>query len=298
MSKVGRGSTLNVLIAVAALAGTTDIAEAADVGAPADAGPAADDASISDADIGEVVVSARRRQEKAEDVPIPIAALSGADLDASGQSRLESLNEHLPSTNIEFTNPRQTSIAVRGLGNNPADDGLESSVGVYMDGVYLGRASMANVDLADLDQIELLRGPQGTLFGKNTTAGVVNITTRLPSFNPELLAEGSYGNLGYYQAKVAASDALIGDTLAGRISFVRTFQDGFVHDPINGQDYNGINRSGGRAQLYGNPAATSRCASLPTTAVSAKTPARRRCTAPGPMAVRSITTPLQPPGPP
>lgn len=253
MSKVGRGSTLNVLIAVAALAGTTDIAEAADVGAPSDAGPAADDASISDADIGEVVVSARRRQEKAEDVPIPIAALSGADLDASGQSRLESLNEHLPSTNIEFTNPRQTSIAVRGLGNNPADDGLESSVGVYMDGVYLGRASMANVDLADLDQIELLRGPQGTLFGKNTTAGVVNITTRLPSFNPELLAEGSYGNLGYYQAKVAASDALIGDTLAGRISFVRTFQDGFVHDPINGQDYNGINRSGGRAQLLWKP---------------------------------------------
>ena len=78
---------------------------------------------------------------------------SGASLDQAGQYRLENLNAQLPSTNIEFANPRQNSIAVRGLGNNPANDALESSVGVYLDNVYLGRASMANMDLIDVDPV-------------------------------------------------------------------------------------------------------------------------------------------------
>ena len=86
--------------------------------------------------------------------------------------------------NVQFSNPRQSSIAVRGLGNNPANDALEASVGVYLDNVYLGRPGMANLDLIDIDQVALLRGPQGTLFGKNTTAGVLAITTRQPSFTP------------------------------------------------------------------------------------------------------------------
>ena len=76
-------------------------------------------------------------------------------------------------------NPRQSSVAVRGLGNNPASDGLEASVGVYLDNVYLGRPGMAVFDLLDIAQLELLRGPQGTLFGKNTTAGLLNIGTVL-----------------------------------------------------------------------------------------------------------------------
>jgi iron complex outermembrane receptor protein len=74
------------------------------------------------------------------------------------------------------------SFAVRGLGNNPASDGLEGSVGVYLDNVYLARPGMAAFDALDIQQLELLRGPQGTLFGKNTTAGVLNITTRQPTF--------------------------------------------------------------------------------------------------------------------
>jgi iron complex outermembrane recepter protein len=81
------------------------------------------------------------------------------------------LNWEILHLNIELANPRQVSIAVRGLGNNPANDGFESSVGVYLDDVYLGRPGMASQDLVDIEQISLLRGPQGTLFGKNTTAG-------------------------------------------------------------------------------------------------------------------------------
>jgi outer membrane receptor protein involved in Fe transport len=159
--------------------------------------------------LDEVVVTARRRAEKVQDVPIPITALSGSSLEESGQYRLEDLNERLPSLNAQFANPRQTSIAVRGLGNNPANDGLESSVGIYLDDVYLGRPGMANQDFVDIEQVSLLRGPQGTLFGKNTTAGVLNLTTRVPSFAPDGVIETSFGNYGYYQVR---------GTLSGPIS--------------------------------------------------------------------------------
>ncbi len=129
----------------------------------------------------EIVVTARQRKEKAQEVPIPLTVLGGATLSATDTVRIEDIQQRLPSMNVAFLNPRQNSIAVRGLGNNPANDGLEASVGVFLDGVYLGRPGMAIFDFNDIDQIEYLRGPQGTLFGKNTTGGAFNMTTKLPS---------------------------------------------------------------------------------------------------------------------
>src|SRR5215471_19290819 len=163
--------------------------------------------------IDSVTVSARRRDENSQTVPIPISVLAGEALERAGQFRLEELNQRLPSTNVQFGNPRQTSVAVRGLGNNPANDALESSVGVFLDNVYLGRPGMANVDLFDLEQVALLRGPQGTLFGKNTTAGVLNLQSRLPVFQPEYKLETSGGDYGYYQVRGAASGPLVADVL-------------------------------------------------------------------------------------
>lgn len=219
--------------------------------ADTDVSEAADDSSDGGG-LAQVVVSARRRAENAQDVPVPIAAASGAALDQAGVYRLEDLNTQFPSTNVEFSNPRQSSIAVRGLGNNPANDALESSVGVYLDNVYLGRASMANQDLVDIDQVALLRGPQGTLFGKNTTAGVLNITTRAPSFTPDGEAEGSGGNYGYYQVRGAAGGPL-DDTLAGRISASRTYRDGYVDDIFDGRKLNDTSRFSVRGQLLWQP---------------------------------------------
>jgi len=212
--------------------------------------------SVSNDQLESVVVSARRREEDVQSVPIPIAVLSGDALEHSGQFRLEELNQHLPSTNVQFGNPRQTSIAVRGLGNNPANDALESSTGVYLDNVYLGRPGMANLDLIDIDQVALLRGPQGTLFGKNTTAGVLNVQTRLPTFTPEFNVETSAGEDGYYQVRGAASGALIGDTLAGRISVARSHKDGFIDDIYDGRKLNGYDRDGVRGQLLYKPTDT------------------------------------------
>jgi iron complex outermembrane recepter protein len=221
---------------------------------PANADP---DTDAVDSDghgrLEDVVVTARRRAENAQDVPIPITALTGNSLEESGQYRLEDLNERLPSLNAQFANPRQTSIAVRGLGNNPANDGLESSVGVYLDDVYLGRPGMANQDLVDLDQVSLLRGPQGTLFGKNTTAGVLNLTTRSPSFKPDGVLETSFGNYDYYQVRGTLSGPIHDDTLAGRISYAKTSRDGYIDDVTDGRRLNGVDRDGLRGQLLFKP---------------------------------------------
>ena len=206
--------------------------------------------------IESVTVSARRVAENVQSVPIPIAVVSGSSLENAGQFRLEELNQRLPSTNVQFGNPRQTSIAVRGLGNNPANDALESSVGVFLDNVYLGRPGMANVDLVDLEQVALLRGPQGTLFGKNTTAGVLNLQTRQPTFQPEYTFETSAGNYGYYQVRGAVSGPLYEDVAAGRISASRSRENGFVEDITNGRDLNGYSRDGVRGQLLLKPGDT------------------------------------------
>jgi iron complex outermembrane receptor protein len=200
----------------------------------------------------DVVVTARRRPENAQEVPIPITAIPGSSLGQTGTVRLETLNQQMPSLNIDFANPRQTSIAVRGLGNNPANDGLESSVGVYLDNVYLGRPGMANQDLVDIEQISLLRGPQGTLFGKNTIAGVLDITTRPPSFTPYAMLETSVGNYGYYQVRGTASGPL-DESLAGRMSFSKDSRDGYTEDVTDHSRVNGMERQGIRGQLLYRP---------------------------------------------
>ena len=225
----------------------------ADAAPSPDSGPSPDAPDFSSDQIEAVTVSARRVSENVQSVPIPIAVVSGNTLENAGQFRLEELNQRLPSTNVQFGNPRQTSVAVRGLGNNPANDALESSVGVFLDNVYLGRPGMANVDLFDLEQVALLRGPQGTLFGKNTTAGVLNLQTRLPTFQPEYRFEASGGNYGFYQVRGSASGPLYGDVLAGRVSVARSRQDGFVEDITDGRDLNGFNRDGVRGQLLFEP---------------------------------------------
>jgi iron complex outermembrane receptor protein len=199
--------------------------------------------------IPQIIVTARRRNEDAQDVPIPISALTGASLEASGRFRIEDLNQVLPSTNIQYNGPRQTSFALRGLGNSPANDALESSVAVYIDDVYLGRASMANFDLIDLDQVTLLRGSQGALFGKNTTAGVLSIASQAPSFTPGGSAEASYGDYEYNQVRGVWSQPLKDDELAARISLVRTSREGFVLDTTTGRKLDGVERVGGRGQL-------------------------------------------------
>ena len=130
--------------------------------------------------LDEVVVSARKRAENAQDVPISMSVRSGEQMADDNTFRLQEILRSMPNVSTEIQQPHQTSIVIRGLGKNPANDGLEASVGIFLDGVYLGRSGMATNDLIDVERVEVLRGPQGTLFGKNTTAGALNIVTRAP----------------------------------------------------------------------------------------------------------------------
>ena len=199
--------------------------------------------------VGDVVVTARRREEKSQDVPIAINAFAGKQLEATRTFNLRDLQQLTPSLVVTVTNPRNTSINIRGLGNNVAvyNDGLEPAVGVYLDGVYLARPGQTVFDLADLDHMEVLRGPQGTLFGKNTSAGAVVIATKAPTFKPEFGGDVSYGKYDYTQLHAYASGPLIGDVLAGRLFVSKTDHDGYttnVHDGSHGQDYHDLSLCG------------------------------------------------------
>ncbi|MHC2146655.1 TonB-dependent receptor [Pseudomonas sp. 210_17 TE3656] len=206
----------------------------------------------SDSQLKTVTVTARRREESAQDVPTPMSVIDGQALETQRVYRIQDLQQLVPSVNVAYMHARQSSVSIRGLGNNPASDGLEGSVGLYLDNVYLGRPGMAVFDLMDIEQLEVLRGPQGTLFGKNTTAGVINISTRAPSFTPERSIETSVGEDGYFQTKGTLSGPL-SETLAGRISAYRTRSDGDIKNEFDGHTLNGGSRQGFRGQLLYKP---------------------------------------------
>ena len=122
------------------------------------------------------------------------------------------LKEMIPTVQFYSSNPRNSAINIRGLGApfGLTNDGLEPGVGLYIDGVFYARPASATLDFLDVDQVEVLRGPQGTLFGKNTTAGAINVTTRKPSFTPGTELEVNYGNLQFVQAKASVTGPLGG----------------------------------------------------------------------------------------
>ena len=121
-------------------------------------------------------------------------------------------------------------------------------MGFYVDGVYYARSAATTLDFIDVESIEVLRGPQGTLYGKNTTAGALNITTRKPSFSSVGRFELSYGNYGYIQAKSSISGTL-GKKIAGRLSFTGTQRDGVLYNVVRQEKVNDLNNIGVRGQI-------------------------------------------------
>ena len=227
-------------LATALLAGTAQ----AETPAPAPA-----EAAVDSADAAEITVTARRREESAQDVPIALSVVDAAALEATGNFSIGHIQQLVPSLQVFSFNPRNTNINIRGLGSNVAltNDGLENGVGVYVDNVYYGRVGQSQFDLVDLQQIEVLRGPQGTLFGKNTTAGAINISSRAPSFEPEFSGEATIGDYGYHQLRGSLSAPLIGDSVAFRLSLADTHRDGFLTNITTGakaQDYDNFTARG------------------------------------------------------
>jgi len=237
-----------MLGAASVLALATSYAQPAFAADPAAAAPAAEQASPSD---GEVIVTARRRSESAQKVPLAISVLSGAALTDTGSFNVNRMQQLQPTLQFYSSNPRNSAINIRGLGApfGLTNDGIEQGVGFYLDGVYIGRIGAATFDFVDVDRVEVLRGPQGTLYGKNTTAGAVNVTTRAPSFTPEARLEASYGNYNFVQVKASASTGLVDDKLAARLSTSFTRRDGTIYDTRSDTDLHRLQNFGFRGQL-------------------------------------------------
>lgn len=197
-----------------------------------------------------VVVTARRTEEIIQDVPIPVSVVRGDLVADAGAFNVNRLKEMLPTVQFYSTNPRNSSINIRGLGSpfGLTNDGIEPGVGLYIDGVFYARPAAATMDFLDVEQVEVLRGPQGTLFGKNTTAGAITITTRKPSFSRASDVELNYGSYGFVQAKASVTGPLLKRT-AGRVSFSGTGRDGVLRHTGTGEKLNNLHNLGVRGQL-------------------------------------------------
>jgi iron complex outermembrane receptor protein len=248
--------------APAAFAADTDTAAATNAAvvntgaANADAAASTSDTADAGGDLGpEITVTARHREEKLQDVPVAISVLGTERLEQTDDYSLNQFQHEVPSLQVVNTNPRNSVITIRGLGANSsiAVDGLEYGVGFYLDGVYFGRPGQSQFDLVDLQQVEVLRGPQGTLFGKNTTAGAINITSQLPSFTPQLTAEASFGNYNSRQLRASVSAPLIADKLAFRLSASDTHHDGYLTNLFDGSKAENYDDVSVRGQLLFTP---------------------------------------------
>lgn len=200
--------------------------------------------------LADVTVSSRRRQESVQQIPIPISVIRGSVAEDAGAFNVNRIKELVPSVQLYSSNPRNTTLNIRGLGSTfgLTNDGIDQGVGFYIDGVYYARPAATSLDFVDIDRIEVLRGPQGTLFGKNTTAGAFHITTRAASFDPSASFETTFGNLGYIQAKASLSGP-ISKKLAARLSFSGTQRDGTLFNTRTQLFINDMNNLGFRGQL-------------------------------------------------
>lgn len=201
-----------------------------------------------------VIVTARRRDEAAQEVPVAVSVVGAAEIESTGSFNVGRLTQLTPSLTFYSSNPRNSAANIRGLGApfGLTNDGIEQGVGLYVDDVYYSRAASSTFDFLDVQQIEILRGPQGTLYGKNTTAGAINVTTRAPTFIFEGKAELTVGSFEFKQAKAAISGPLT-DNIAARIAVSTTSRRGTIFNVTSRNYINELENLGVRGQILYRP---------------------------------------------
>jgi iron complex outermembrane receptor protein len=221
---------------------------------PAFAQDAAEGSGSADRGLEEVVVTARNRSERVQEVPIPISVVSGATLDRDRTFTVAELSQRAPGLTATTPNARRSGISIRGIGKTSGNDNMEPAVGVIVDDVFLGHVGMTYQDFTDLERVEILRGPQGTLLGKNTSLGAIKYTSRAPSFTQQAGFELEGGlSTDSYKARGSYSNALVDDLLAFRASAFVDNQEGDIENVANGDHWHERNRYGGRVQFLLQP---------------------------------------------
>jgi iron complex outermembrane receptor protein len=180
--------------------------------------------------LAEVTVTSRRKEEKLQEVPIPVAVIGGEQMKRDNIVSVQDFSRRVPNLGVTNTNARQTSIALRGLGKNSGNESMESSVGVMIDNVWQSWVGSTWVNFADIDHVEVLRGPQGTLQGKNSNLGLINVVSQAPSFKSGYYADGFAGNRNSLQGKFGATGTILPGLLAYRASGYIDKRDGFIEN--------------------------------------------------------------------
>jgi iron complex outermembrane receptor protein len=222
-----------------------------------DAVPAGETIAASGDGLAEIIVTAQRRQERLQDVPVAITAADAAALATARIENIENISNISPSIEFRASNISSSSanVVIRGLGTTGNSRTFEGAVGIFIDGVYRTRAASALQNFLDVGSLQVLRGPQGTLFGKNTSAGAVLVGSTMPDTskltgNYEL----GYGNYDALDVK-GAVNIPFGDVAALRVSALYSEDDGFIRDPNSGRRYNSLNAQAYKAQLLIEPSA-------------------------------------------
>ncbi len=194
------------------------------------------------ATVEEIVVQARKRDEFLEDTPVSVTALSENTLREAGIQRLDDIQTLVPNISFQADNTGgQSNIRIRGVGTSAPAIAFDPGVGVYIDGVFLPRAFGTLVDIVDVQQIEVLRGPQGTLFGKNTVGGAINITTIKPKDEVEGFVMVRPSNFERVDTRIMINAPIIRDVLFTRFSFATTNTPGYAFNSVRDEPINGKN---------------------------------------------------------
>jgi iron complex outermembrane recepter protein len=201
-----------------------------------------------------IVVTARRREESIQDVPVAVSAFGESDLRELQARTLDNLQGAVPNTNIVQGRGSASSVNVfiRGVGQPDALQTFDPGVGIYVDDVYLSRIQGALFSMFDVERIEVLRGPQGTLYGKNTAGGAIKIVTQDPAGDPRGEVELVAGDYGRLETRLLTSGAL-SETLSGSIAGLYSDSDGYVKDPVTGRSYNDDGSQAARGKLVYRP---------------------------------------------
>jgi iron complex outermembrane receptor protein len=266
MTRVHRlGTRLTAGLATVALIGLGNVSRADEQVAAADSPKASEpseQAAPADTSrrsriegIEEIIVSARKRDENLQDTPISITAFTGKDLESQGIGRLDDIGRFSPNVQFESAafSPTSARITIRGIGNGDPIANRDPGVGVYLDGVYLARAQGQLIGLADIERVEVLRGPQGTLFGRNTIGGAVNITSAKPT--DEFGAETTLrvGNYSLFESRTSLNVPLVPEKAAARITFQTTTRDGYTKNRLIDVSTDDRKLLGGRIALRLTP---------------------------------------------
>ncbi|MVZ97585.1 TonB-dependent receptor [Sphingorhabdus sp. IMCC26285] len=213
----------------------------------------AQDAETADTSEDEIVVTAQGRTQLLSDVPVAISAVNAETLQNSGANDIRQLNQVAPSLLVSSTGTEANGSArIRGIGTVGDNPGLESSVPVFIDGVYRSRSGIGLNELGEIDRVEVQRGPQGTLGGRNSSAGLISIYSKKPSFTFGGSGELTYGNFDFMRAATSFTGPIT-EQLAFRVDGVYVKRDGFYTDDQNGRDVNNRDRYFLRGQLLFEP---------------------------------------------